>query len=57
MARISIMDQESVAPELRKSFQKMAEQGRRVLNIFKTMAHCPEVGYYFLRLGNAILFK
>jgi alkylhydroperoxidase family enzyme len=57
MARISLLNEESAAPELRETFRRMTEKGRPVLNLFKIMAHSPQVGYQFLRLGNAILFR
>jgi hypothetical protein len=57
MARVGGLNKEQAAPEIREMFQKMEENGFRVLNIFKVMAHCSQVGYYFLRLGNSILFK
>jgi alkylhydroperoxidase family enzyme len=57
MARVGILNKEQVAPEIREIFQKMEDNGFRVLNVFKVMAHCPQVGYFFLRLGNSILFK
>ena len=57
MTRISLLKEESAAPELRETFRQMTEKGRPVLNLFKIMAHSPQVGYQFLRLGNAILFR
>jgi len=57
MARISFLEKEEAAPQMRERFQKMEDNGFRILNLFKVMAHCPEVGINFLRLGNAILFK
>ncbi len=57
MARISLLNEESAAPELRERFRRMKEKGGRVLNLFKIMAHCPQVGHDFLRLGNTILLK
>jgi alkylhydroperoxidase family enzyme len=57
MARISFLKEESASPELQETFRKMTDKGRKVLNLFKIMAHSPKVGKYFLRLGNAILFK
>jgi 4-carboxymuconolactone decarboxylase len=57
MARISLLKEESASPELQETFRKITDQGRKVLNLFKIMAHSPKVGKYFLRLGNAILFK
>jgi len=57
MARISFLNEESAAPELRERFRRIKEKGGRVLNLFKLMAHSPEVGHKFLQLGNAILQK
>ncbi len=57
MARVAVLNKEQAAPEIREMFHKMEENGFRVLNVFKVMAHCPQVGYHFLRMGNAILFK
>jgi len=57
MARVGLVNKEQAAPEIREMFQKMEGNGRPVLNVFKVMAHCPQVGYYFLRLGNSILLK
>ena len=57
MARVRALNKEQVAPEIRKRFEKMEENGFRVLNLYKVMAHCPQAGDYFLRLGNSILFK
>ena len=57
MARVAVLNKEQAAPEIREMFQKMEENGFRVLNVFKVMAHCSQVGLYFLRLGNSILFK
>jgi 4-carboxymuconolactone decarboxylase len=57
MARVSFLTKEQAAPKIRERFQKMEDAGFRILNLFKVMAHSPEVGSNFLRLGNAILFK
>ncbi len=57
MARISFLAKEQAAPKIRERFQKMEDNGFRILNLFKVMAHSPEVGINFLRLGNAILMK
>jgi alkylhydroperoxidase family enzyme len=51
------MKKEEAAPQIKERFQKMEDKGFRILNLYKVMAHCPEVGSNFLRLGNAILFK
>lgn len=57
MARVGILNKEQAAPKIREMFEKMEKNGSPVLNVFKAMANCPQVGYYFLRLGNSILFK
>jgi len=57
MARVGLLNKEQAGPEIREMFQKMEKNGSRVLNVFRAMAHCPQVGYYFLRLGNSILFQ
>ena len=57
MARVGLLNKEQAAPEIREIFQEMEKKESRVLNVFKVMAHCPQVGYHFLRLGNSILFK
>ena len=57
MARISLLNQESASPEFQETFRQITDRGGRVLNLFKTMAHSPQVGFRFFRLGNAILFK
>lgn len=38
-------------------FEKMENKGFPILNLYKVMAHCPQLGRDFLRLGNTILFK
>lgn len=57
MARVSLLDKDQVSPEFQERFQKIEESGRPVLNLFKVMAHSPEVGRRFLGLGTAILMK
>ena len=57
MARVRFLSKAQASPELQEMFQKMENNGGRVLNLYKVMAHSPRVGRYFLRLGNSILFK
>jgi alkylhydroperoxidase family enzyme len=57
MARVSLLGKDQVSSEFQKRFQKMEEGGRPILNLFKVMAHSPQVGYRFLELGTAILLK
>jgi uncharacterized peroxidase-related enzyme len=57
MARISLLSEDAAPPEFQETFRQIKEKGSRVLNLFKTMAHSPQVGFQFLKLGNTILFK
>ena len=57
MARVSTLDKEDVSEELQTMFQRIEDHGGKILNLFKTVAHCPAIGPQFLRLGNAILLK
>jgi alkylhydroperoxidase family enzyme len=52
-----MLTNEQAPPEIQEMFQKIEARGFRVINLFRVMAHSPKVGIYFLRLGNAILFK
>jgi len=57
MARVKILDKDQASPEFQERFQKIEDSGRPVLNLFKIMAHSPQVGHRFLQLGTAILLK
>jgi len=57
MARVSFPEEKNISPELREKFERITKNGGRVLNLFKVMAHCPQIGRSFLQLGNAILLK
>lgn len=57
MSRVSFPDQKNISPELNETFERIEKNGGRVLNLFKIMARCPQIGRRFLQLGNAILFK
>ncbi len=57
MARVRFLSKAEASPELQEMFQKMENNGARILNLHKVMAHAPRVGRYFIRLGNSILFK
>lgn len=57
MARVPILEKDQIKGDLKETFAKMSSRGTPVLNIFKVMAHCPEVGRDFLKLGNSLLLK
>ncbi len=57
MARVSLLRDDEVPPVFQQRFQRITADGRPVLNLFRVMAHCPEIGHRFLQLGTAILMK
>jgi alkylhydroperoxidase family enzyme len=57
MARVSLLKEGEASAEMQERFQRIRENGGRVLNLFRVMSHCPRVGNRFLQLGNAILMK
>lgn len=57
MARVTFLDKEQVSEEFQDMFQIVEARGGKILNLFKTVAHCPKIGPEFLRLGNSILLK
>jgi 4-carboxymuconolactone decarboxylase len=57
MPRVPLIQNEEADPMIRDLFAKMERNGHRILNLYRVVAHSPEVARGFLRLGNAILFK
>jgi alkylhydroperoxidase family enzyme len=57
MARVGLLNKEQADPEVQEMFEKMENKGFPILNLYRVMAHCPQLGRSFLRLGNMILFK
>ncbi|MGI6548765.1 MAG: carboxymuconolactone decarboxylase family protein [Syntrophomonadales bacterium] len=57
MTRIAMKNEELASPEFQEYFRSVRERGLEVLNLYKMMAHSPEIGLQFLRLGSVILFK
>lgn len=57
MARVRFIQKETAQPELKELFQKIENNGNRVLNIQKAIGHSPKITRDFIRLGNSILYK
>jgi alkylhydroperoxidase family enzyme len=55
MARVKYIEKDQASPKLKEAFQRVEDQGQKVLNVFKTVANCPYIGLNFMRLGNSIL--
>jgi 4-carboxymuconolactone decarboxylase len=57
MARVKLLSLDEMEPELRESFVKMEQAGFELLNIYRALAHSPELARTFMRFANRILFK
>ncbi len=57
MARVDLLNKEQASPKAREMLEDIEKKGFPILNLYRVMAHCPQIGRTFLRLGNMILFK
>ncbi len=57
MARVSLLEKTQASDTFQEIFNTITGRGGKILNLFKAMAHCPDIGRGFLNLGNAILRK
>jgi len=57
MARVKLLTLHEMDPELRQMFEKMESHGFELLNIYRVLAHSPELCQSFMRFANRILFK
>ena len=55
MARVRLVEKEQASPEVREIFQKIEDNGARILNLYKVAAHSPKVCLNLIRLGNSVL--
>lgn len=57
MARVALLKLNDMDPELREVFVRMESHGFELLNIYRVLAHSPELCQTFMRFANRILFK
>jgi AhpD family alkylhydroperoxidase len=57
MARVKLLQKEEVQPKAREVYDKIEEGGARVLNLYRALAHSPNVFHNFTRLGNSLLSR
>ena len=55
MARVRLIEKEQAPPEVREIFQKIEDNGARILNLYKVAAHSPKVFLNLIRLGNSVI--
>jgi len=55
MARVRLIEKEQAPPEVREIFQKIEDNGAKILNLYKVAAHSPKVFLNLIRLGNSVI--
>ena len=55
MARVHLWEKDEALPEVKELFQKIEDNGARVVNLLKAVANSPGVLLNFIRLGSSIL--
>lgn len=55
MARVRLIEKEQAPPEVKEIFQKIEDNGARILNLYKVAAHSPKVFLNLIRLGNSVI--
>jgi len=50
-----LIEKEQAPPEVREIFQKIEDNGARILNLYKVAAHSPKVFLNLIRLGNSVI--
>lgn len=57
MARLPYLQNDQVDPKVREMFDKIESGGGRIVNVYRVLAHAPEICRAFIRFGNRLLFK
>jgi len=57
MSRIKLVDKAGASPEVQEIYGRVEGHGARILNLYKALAHNPDLLLNFMRLGNALLTK
>jgi len=57
MARVRLVEKDQAAPEVKEFFQRVESSGARVLNLYRAIAHSPQVFGNVVRLGSSLLTR
>jgi uncharacterized peroxidase-related enzyme len=57
MARVQLVGKEEAPPEVKEVFQKIEDNGAKIVNLYKAVANSPKVVLNFIRLGNSIIAR
>ena len=54
MSRVQLVQEDKALPEAKEIYEKLEKHGARVLNLYRVLAHSPEVMRNFMRLANSL---
>ncbi len=57
MARVAYIQNDEADPKVREMFEKIEKNGGAVVNLYRVLAHAPEICRSFIRFGNRLLYK
>ncbi len=57
MARVPYLQNDQLDPKVREMFEKIEGAGGQIVNLYRVLAHAPEICRAFIRFGNRLLFK
>ena len=57
MARVPYLQNDQVDPKVREMFEKIESGGGQIVNLYRVLAHAPEICRAFIRFGNRLLFR
>ena len=57
MSRVEMIQRDKALPEAKEMYDKIEQNGAKVLNLYKVLAHNPHVLRNFMRLGNSLLAR
>ena len=57
MARVKMVQKEQAPPKVKEIYDKIEHHGAKILNLYKVMAHNPDVLLNHMRLGNSLITK
>ena len=57
MSRVRMVHKEQAQPEVKEIYDKIEANGAKVLNLYRVLAHNPDIFRHSLRLGGALLTR
>ena len=57
MSRVSLVQKNQASPEVKELFQRIEDNGAKVMNLYRAMANSPHVTRNLIKLGNSLMSK